>query len=229
MTKQLLNIIKTEKQYDEYMAEIISLLDDGLHPGTNEFDRFEHLSLLVQHYEERNFPIEKPSPIDAIKFRMDQQGLTNMDMRKYIGSASKVSEVLSGKRTLSLSMIKRLHDGLGIPADILIQDMKSKEWNLIGIDEDYITVTTNAPMFKADPAMFMTESAIEMGYFSGKTEERYVSTTMQEVDMKATRRVGTPINDIDNFLIIKDSHSSLTATSAKIFETKPDRNYTLAS
>ncbi|AZS56755.1 transcriptional regulator [Pectobacterium parmentieri] len=133
MTKKLLNIIKSEEQYDEYMSEVVSLLDAGLHPGTDDFDRFEHLNILIHHYEEKHFPAVKPTPVEAIKFRMDQQGLTQFDMKQFIGSASKVSEVLSEKRPLSLSMIKRIHDGLGIPLDVLIQDTSAPEWNPVPV------------------------------------------------------------------------------------------------
>jgi antitoxin component HigA of HigAB toxin-antitoxin module len=128
MSNKALSIIKSEEQYEEYMNEIMSLLDSGVTPGTDAFDRFELINLLVRHYEEKQFPINKPSPIDAIKFRMEQQGLSQFDMRELIGSASKVSEILSGKRPLSLSMIRRIHDGLGIPLDVLIQDTSALEW-----------------------------------------------------------------------------------------------------
>ena len=117
-----LSIIRNEMQYQEYMDEFMALLDgDGLEPGTDKFDRFELLSVLIEDYESKEYPIEKPSPIEAIKFRMDQQGLNQKDMQKYLGSKSKVSEVLAGKIPLSLNMIRKVHEGLGVPLDILIQ------------------------------------------------------------------------------------------------------------
>ena len=82
------------------------------------------LSLLIHHYEEKHFPIGLPSPVDAIRFRMEQQGLKARDLVPYLGSPSKVSEVLSGRRRLSLTMIRNL-TGLGIPAAVLLQDVKS--------------------------------------------------------------------------------------------------------
>ncbi|WP_174634478.1 helix-turn-helix domain-containing protein [Yersinia thracica] len=126
-----LSIIKNDEQYEDYMSELTTILDSGLVEGTAAFERFEMLSLLIEDYESKNYKIDKPSPIDAIKFRMDQLGLSQSDMTQYLGSKSKVSEVLSGKRKLSLSMIKRLHDGLGIPVDILIQDTNAVEWSYI--------------------------------------------------------------------------------------------------
>lgn len=155
MSKSLVSIIKSEEQYDQYMNEIMQLLESGLTPGTDEFDRFELLNLLVQKYEEQNYPIDKPDPIEAIKFRMDQQGLTQADMRQYIGSASKVSEVLNRKRPLSLSMIRRIHNGLGIPLDVLIQsdatDMEHQheidDWKAIGsISGKIIKLSLNETM-----------------------------------------------------------------------------------
>ncbi|WP_241575061.1 helix-turn-helix domain-containing protein [Rosenbergiella nectarea] len=120
-----LTIIRNEMQYQEYMEEFMALIDgDGLEPGTDNFDRFELLSVLIEDYENKEYPIEKPSPIEAIKFRMDQQGLSQKDMQIYLGSKSKVSEVLSGKIPLSLNMIRKVHEGLGIPLDILIQSVE---------------------------------------------------------------------------------------------------------
>jgi HTH-type transcriptional regulator/antitoxin HigA len=88
--------------------------------GTSEGDELELLSLLVQAYEDKAFPIDKPDPIAAIRFRMEQQGLEASDLVPLIGSRSRVSEVLSGRRSLSLRMIRALTDGLGISADVLI-------------------------------------------------------------------------------------------------------------
>ncbi|MDP3535123.1 MAG: helix-turn-helix domain-containing protein [Halomonas sp.] len=88
--------------------------------GTPEADEMEVLVTLIEAYEEKHYPIAPPDPIEAIKFRMEQQGLTKRDLEAYIGPSGRVSEVLSGKRKLSLRMIKRLHDGLKIPYDSLM-------------------------------------------------------------------------------------------------------------
>lgn len=88
--------------------------------GTEEADEMEVLVALVEAYENKHYPINAPDPIDAIKFRMEQQGLTPRDLEAYIGSSGRVSEVLNRKRSLSLRMIKRLHDGLRIPYDSLM-------------------------------------------------------------------------------------------------------------
>ncbi len=127
----MIKIIKTTEDYDKAMARVMELMHSGLQSNTDNFDEFELLTLLIKHYEDRMHPIDIPDPIEAIKFRMDQQGLTHADMVPFMGSKSKVSEVLNRKKPLSLSMIRRLHEGLGISAKILIQDFEDTEWCLI--------------------------------------------------------------------------------------------------
>ena len=113
-------VIKTEADYKVALKRIGELIDAK--PGTPEEDELELISALVELYEDQNVPIGLPSPVEAIEFRMDQAGLTRKDLIPYIGSRSKVSEVLNGKRTLSLRMIRALHRGLGIPAEVLLQE-----------------------------------------------------------------------------------------------------------
>jgi len=112
-------IIKTDKEYEAVLARIDRLM--SAMPGTPQAEELEIWVHLVKIYEDRFFPIDPPNPIEAIRFRMEQQDLRQSDLAPYIGSKSKVSEVLNGRRSLSLSMIRKLHDGLGIPAEILIR------------------------------------------------------------------------------------------------------------
>jgi HTH-type transcriptional regulator/antitoxin HigA len=112
-------VIKTEAEYEAMLKRIEVLMDAD--PGTPEEDELDLLCLLVEHYEEEHYPIGPPTPLGAIEFFMDQKGLTNADMVQYLGSPSKVSEVLSGKRALSKTMIRKLVEGLGIPAEILLE------------------------------------------------------------------------------------------------------------
>jgi len=114
-----IKLIKTEEDYDLALKRIDVLSD--AEPNTPKGDELELLTTLVEIYERGKYPISNSSPVEAIKFRMDQMNLTPKDLIPYIGSKSKVSEVLSGKRTLSLNMIRRLNEGLGIPAEVLIQ------------------------------------------------------------------------------------------------------------
>jgi len=119
--KDYLKLLRTEKDHELAMARMLTLMKMDPPLGSPESEEMEILGLLIERYEEEHYPIVPPDPIAAIKFRMDQQGLKKKDLIPYIGSASKVTEVLNGSRNLSLSMIRRLSEGLGIPADILIQ------------------------------------------------------------------------------------------------------------
>ena len=116
-------LIKKEKDYNLALARIEKLMDSK--PGTSEFDELELLSTLVEIFEDEHFPIEMPDPVSAVKFRMEQLGLNQQGLVPFIGSRSKVSEVLNRKRPLTLSMMRSLHKGLGIPADVLLQEPES--------------------------------------------------------------------------------------------------------
>lgn len=112
--------VNTEQAYDEAIERIETLW--GAASGTPEGDELDVLLTLVEVYEKENHPVPPPTPIEAISFVMDQRGMKQTDLVPYIGSRSKVSEVLRGKRTLSLSMIRSLHAHLNIPAEILISE-----------------------------------------------------------------------------------------------------------
>ena len=114
--------IKTDADYKEALAEIDRLAILDPEAGTDDANRLEVLAILVEAYEKKRFPIGQPTPVEAIEFRMDQLGLSRRDLEEYIGSRSKVSEVLSGKRSLTLRMIRALSKGLDIPADVLLQE-----------------------------------------------------------------------------------------------------------
>ena len=111
-------VLKTARDYKAALAYIERLMDQ---PSPDE-DELELWSLLVEKYEEERFPIATPDPIEAIRFRMDQAGLQPAGLQPYLQSKSKVSEVMNRKRPLSLSMIRALHRGLKIPAEVLVQE-----------------------------------------------------------------------------------------------------------
>lgn len=113
-------LIKNEAEYEAALAYVYTLMD--AEPNSEEEEQLELFSMLIEQYEQEHYPIAPPDPVDAILFRMDQEGLTRKDLAAYIGSQSKVSEVLNRKRPLSLTMIRSLHEGLGIPADVLLQE-----------------------------------------------------------------------------------------------------------
>ena len=114
--------IRSEQDYQEALLEIERLWDSD--PGTPAGDRLEVWMTLVEAYEEEHYPIDPPDPIEAIKYAMESRGLTRQDLEPYIGGSGRVSEVLSYKRPLSLSMIRKLNAGLGIPAEVLIREPK---------------------------------------------------------------------------------------------------------
>jgi HTH-type transcriptional regulator / antitoxin HigA len=112
--------IRTEADYSSALAAVAVLVDLDPEVGTPEGDALDILAILIERYEAEHFPLPAPTAIEAIKFRMEQAGLSAPDMQPYIGNTNRVYEVLSGKRALSLAMIRRLHEGLQIPAEVLI-------------------------------------------------------------------------------------------------------------
>jgi HTH-type transcriptional regulator / antitoxin HigA len=111
--------IKNEVDYQSALKEVELLFNSD--PETPEGDKLEVLTTLIEAYEEKHFSIPKPDPIDAILYHMESRGLTRRDMELYIGSRARVSEILNRKRPLTMEMIRNIHKGLGIPADVLIQ------------------------------------------------------------------------------------------------------------
>ncbi|CAG9169945.1 helix-turn-helix domain-containing protein [Cupriavidus pinatubonensis] len=112
--------IHSERDYVEALQIVSDLVDADPAPNTPDGDRLEILATLVERYEAEHFPLDLPDPIEAIKFRMEQAGLSASDMQPYIGNLNRVYEVLNRKRGLSLSMIRRLNRELNIPAEVLI-------------------------------------------------------------------------------------------------------------
>ena len=116
--------IHNEDDYKTALREVSAYFDNEPAPGTPDGDRFEILLTLVEAYEARRYPIDLPDPVEAIKFRMDQAGLTPKDLVPAIGRLNRVYEILNRKRPLTLSMIWKLHQEFGIPAESLIQPPK---------------------------------------------------------------------------------------------------------
>lgn len=117
-------VIKSEADYQAALARLTKLMDSDPAPGSEDENVLELLALVIQKYETEHTAPPSPDPVEAILFRLDQLGLSRKELITYIGSASKVSEVLSRKRPLSLAMIRRLHAGLGIPLDVLVMDAR---------------------------------------------------------------------------------------------------------
>jgi HTH-type transcriptional regulator/antitoxin HigA len=134
-------LIKNDEDYKKALSRIEELMD--AQPDSPEMDELELMTALVEMYEDRHYPISPPDPLEAIKFRMDQLGLTQQDMVPYIGTKSKVSEVLNGKRPLSLTMMRSLNKYLGISAEVLLNEpgarfpdgMQNLEWDKFPVVE----------------------------------------------------------------------------------------------
>jgi HTH-type transcriptional regulator/antitoxin HigA len=116
---QALRPIRNEADYDWALAEIERLFQ--ARAGTPEGDRLEVLATLVEAYEQVHHPIPPPDPVEALLYHLESRGMTRRDLEPYIGSRARVAEVLNRRRALTIEMIRRLHEGLGIPAEVLIR------------------------------------------------------------------------------------------------------------
>jgi HTH-type transcriptional regulator / antitoxin HigA len=189
--------VKTEKDYDAALSRIEELW--GAESGTTEGDELDVLLTLVGVYEDEHHRVPLPTPIEAIKFVMDQRGFKQADLIPYLGSRSKVSEVLNGKRTLTLSMIRALHGRLGIPAEVLIQegsnfpsDGEAVDWDSFPIKEIVDRGLVSGYDIKTQAEEIMRELAARAGaddYFSD--------------EIAACYRQGSRRNDKDNPYSIK--------------------------
>lgn len=117
--------IRTEADYEAALAEVERLW--GAKSGSPKGDRLDVLATLIDVYEAQHYPMDPPDPIEAIHFRMEQQGLTRKDLEPLIGHRGRVAEVMNRKRGLSIEMIRKLHDRLGISADVLIRPTRHEE------------------------------------------------------------------------------------------------------
>jgi HTH-type transcriptional regulator/antitoxin HigA len=124
MTATEIKPIRTKRDYEAALTEIERLW--GAKAKTPEGDRLDVLATLIDAYETEHYPMDPPDPIEAIKFRMEQQGLTRKDLEEIIGTRTRIAEVLSRKRGLSITMIRRLHERLGISAEVLIRPSRKK-------------------------------------------------------------------------------------------------------
>ncbi|MBC7888164.1 MAG: transcriptional regulator [Ferruginibacter sp.] len=117
----MLKPIKSDQQYADALARTYALMQKDIRPDSKDSDELEVLSILIRDFEVEHFRIPRPNPLDAIKFRLDQMNLSEAELSEILGFRSRKSEILSGKRKLSLAMIRKLNEVLHIPAEILIQ------------------------------------------------------------------------------------------------------------
>ncbi len=117
----MLKPIKTEDEYNDALTRVYELMQTDIADGSANSDELEILSILVKEYELIHYPVAYPNPLEAIKFRVEQMNLSENELSNILGNRSRKSEILSGKRKLSLSMIRKLTEILNIPAEVLIQ------------------------------------------------------------------------------------------------------------
>lgn len=117
----MLKPIKSNQQYEAALARTYTLLQKNIRPDSKQSDELEILSILIREYESEHYPVPKPRPLEAIKFRLDQLNMSEAELSAILGYRSRKSEILSGKRKLNLAMIRKLSEKLQIPAEVLIQ------------------------------------------------------------------------------------------------------------
>lgn len=117
----MLRPIKNEQQYEDTLERVFLLMQKDTKADSKESDELEILSILIKEYENEHYPVPPPNPLEAIKFRLDQMNMSESELSEILGARSRKSEILSGKRKLSLSMIRKLTEKLNIPAEVLIQ------------------------------------------------------------------------------------------------------------
>lgn len=181
-------IIKTEADYRLYLSEVerLALADPPLDSSTGA--RLELLSLLVEEYEKVRFRFDTPSPIEAIQFRMHEQGLRQADLVPYFGSRSRVSEVLAGKRPLTVQMIREISMGLGISADVLVAD-------------------SNPPI--SEPILDAVDAEVDWSRFPGKEMERH--GYFNEVPKSNTRKLSELARDFVTSILPPGNRSPILA------------------
>lgn len=123
-------IIRTDDDYRAFLAEVGRLAVDDPAPGTPDGDRLELLAKLVEDYEKDRFQFKRPHPVEAIRFRMEERGLRQKDLAPLLGGKNRVSEILAGKRPLTVSAIRSLSAALQIPADLLVREPETAPYRV---------------------------------------------------------------------------------------------------
>lgn len=172
-------IIKTENQYRAYLAEVERLAAEDPVPGTPDGDRLELLAKLVEDYEKERFKFDRPNPVDAILFRMEEQGLRQKDLAPLLGGKNRASEILSRKRPLTLAMVRALSDRLHIPAELLIREPEPSQY---GEEEDEdeipLPLLVKSGLFDNEKATRLTTSAVVQRYLKPRHGPLYLRRTI---------------------------------------------------
>ncbi|CAM2903174.1 ImmA/IrrE family metallo-endopeptidase [Vibrio rarus] len=156
-------VIKNDSDHQAALSRLMDLMNHDYTEGTTGSDELEVLGVLIEQYESNTFPIELPTPLEAVKFEMDQRELSRKDMQAYFGPASRVSEILNGKRAMSAEMLRKLHHGLGISGEVLLQEQS--ELNLSQPEIQY--------------AKFPLRQMSDNGYFTDS--KHHVSSALKDL------------------------------------------------
>lgn len=173
-------IVKTEDQYKAYLAEVERLAAEDPAPGTPDGDRLELLAKLVADYEDERYKFARPTPVEAIRFRMEEKGLKQKDLAPILGGKNRVSEILSQKRPLTLSMVRALSERLGISPSLLIHEPKTQEYEDEEPYESQISLPhlVKSGLFPDHEATRLTTSAIVQRYLKPTHGPLYLKRTI---------------------------------------------------
>lgn len=172
-------IVKTEQQYREYLAEVERLAAADPAPGTTECDRLELLAKLVEDYEKERFEFERPDPVEAILFRMEEQGLQRKDLAPMLGGKNRVSEVLGRKRPLTLSMVRALSESLHIPAELLIGEPEPASYGDEPLEDRIsLPLLVKSGWFSGQEAAVLTTKDIVRRYLAPQRGPLYLRHTV---------------------------------------------------
>jgi HTH-type transcriptional regulator / antitoxin HigA len=171
-------IIKTEKQYRAYLAEVERLAAEDPLPGAIDGDRLELLAKLVEDYEKARFQFERPDPISAILFRMEEQGLRQKDLAPILGGKNRASEILSRKRPLTLAMVRSLSESLGIPAELLIREPAPPQLDAETVEDIPLPYLIKSGWLPGGDATRLTTSAVVERYLKPAHGPLYLRRTI---------------------------------------------------
>ena len=172
-------IIKTDEQYRAYLAEVERLAADDPVQGAPEGDRLELLAKLVEDYEKERFKFDRPDPVSAIVFRMEEQGLRQKDLAPILGGKNRVSEVLARKRPLTLAMVRALSDALRIPAELLIREPEPLQYDEENVEDEIpLPHLVKSGWFGGGEATRLTTAAVVQRYLKPPLGPLYLRRTI---------------------------------------------------
>jgi HTH-type transcriptional regulator / antitoxin HigA len=203
-----IRVIKDAAQYHSTLSEVERLvaLDPGV--GSYDADRLELLSVLIEDFEKRNFPIDSPDPIEAIEFRMQEQGLRQIDLASLVGSRSRVSEVLSRKRPLTVAMIRSLSKGLGIPVDVLLSERNAKS-----------SLESEADPVKYDWDKFPIREMARRGWIDVEMPSRITASVKKQAEESLKSFLGTVFSNVATPMLYRRTFRGETLDEKAFYST----------